>query len=67
MATGTVQWFDRFKGYGFIAPDEGGGDLFAHHESIDGTREVALSPDQKVEFDVQQGPKGLQAVNIRPF
>ena len=65
MATGRVQWFNRLKGSGFITPDEGDGDVFAHHESIVGSPDATLSPDQKVEFDTRQGPKGLQAVNIR--
>lgn len=64
MTTGTVQWFNRHKGYGFISPDGGGADVFAHHDSIVGTR-VDLTPDLKVEFDTQEGSGGPRAVNIR--
>jgi len=65
MATGKVKWFNNAKGYGFILSDEGGDDLFAHYSSIqmDGYR--TLKAGQPVEFDIQQGPKGFHAVNIR--
>ena len=65
MATGTVKWFNSEKGYGFIAPDDGSADLFAHFSAIvsDGFKE--LREDQKVEFDAERGPKGMQAANIR--
>ena len=65
MATGTVKWFNAEKGYGFIAPDDGSADLFAHYSAIvsNGFRE--LREDQKVEFDVTQGPKGPQADKVR--
>lgn len=65
MATGTVKWFNSDKGYGFIAPDDGSEDLFAHFSAIAGSGRRDLQEDQKVEFDTEQGNKGLQAVNIR--
>jgi CspA family cold shock protein len=65
MATGKVKWFNNQKGYGFILAHTGGEDLFVHYSSIqmDGYR--TLKAGQSVEFDIQQGPKGLHAVNIR--
>jgi len=65
MATGQVKWFNDAKGFGFIVP-ESGPDLFVHHTAIiaDGFR--SLAEGQQVEFDVTQGPKGLQATNVRP-
>jgi CspA family cold shock protein len=67
MATGIVKWFNGDKGFGFITQDDGGADVFAHFSAIaaDGFR--SLEENQKVEFDVTQGPKGLQAANIRPL
>jgi len=65
MATGTVKWFNNDKGYGFIAPDDGSADVFAHYSAIGGGGYRSLTENQKVEFDVEQGPKGLQAANIR--
>ena len=65
MATGTVKWFNSDKGYGFIAPDDGIADVFAHFRAIVGTGHRNLEEGQKVEFDVEQGQKGLQAANIR--
>ncbi len=65
MATGTVKWFNGEKGFGFIAPDEGGDDVFAHFSAIAGSGFRNLDEGQKVEFDVEQGQKGLQAANIR--
>ncbi len=63
--TGTVKWFNAEKGFGFIAPDEGGADVFAHYSAISGNGYRSLEENQRVEFDVAQGPKGLQAENIR--
>jgi CspA family cold shock protein len=64
--TGTVKWFNDGKGFGFITPDDGGADLFAHFSEIQGTSGFrSLAENQKVSFEVKQGPKGLQAANIR--
>ena len=65
MAQGTVKWFNDDKGYGFIA-QEGGDDVFVHHSAIAGEGFKSLSEGDKVEFDVEQGQKGLQAQNVRP-
>ncbi|WP_142138877.1 cold-shock protein [Acidovorax sp. SLBN-42] len=65
MATGTVKWFNAEKGFGFIAPDDGSADVFAHFSAITGSGYRSLEEGQKVEFEVAQGPKGLQAENIR--
>ncbi len=64
MAQGTVKWFNGEKGYGFITPDEGA-DVFVHFSAIVGTGYRSLNDNQRVEFDVAQGPKGLQAQNVR--
>jgi CspA family cold shock protein len=65
MATGIVKWFNDSKGFGFITPDDGGKDLFAHHTSIQMDGYKSLKEAQKVEFEVQSGPKGPCAANIR--
>jgi CspA family cold shock protein len=67
MATGTVKWFNDAKGYGFITPDGGGKDLFAHFSAIQASGFKSLKENQRVSFDVATGPKGEQAVNIKPI
>ena len=62
--TGTVKWFNDAKGYGFISR-EAGEDVFVHHSAIEGEGFRSLQEDQRVEFAVEQGPKGLQAVHVR--
>jgi CspA family cold shock protein len=65
--TGTVKWFNDEKGFGFIAPEDGGKDLFAHHTAIQMNGFKTLKEGQRVEFEVRQGPKGPQAANIKPI
>lgn len=65
MAAGTVKWFNDAKGFGFITPDGGGEDLFAHFSAIQGAGFKTLAENQRVTFEVTQGPKGKQASNIR--
>jgi cold shock protein len=62
---GTVKWFDADKGFGFISQPEGRGDVFVHHTAIQATGYRTLDPGQEVEFEMKQGPKGLQAANVR--
>ena len=64
MATGTFKWFNSSKGFGFIAPDSGGEDVFAHFSAIQAQGFKTLAENQKVSFDVTSGPKGKQAANI---
>ncbi|MGP3691186.1 cold-shock protein [Streptomyces sp. IBSNAI002] len=65
MATGTVKWFNAEKGYGFIAQDDGGPDLFVHYSAIQGTGFKELHEADPVEYSVTKGPKGLQAEQVR--
>jgi CspA family cold shock protein len=65
MAVGTVKWFNADKGFGFITPDGGGADVFAHFSAIESSGFRSLDENQRVEFDVTQGAKGPQAANIR--
>jgi CspA family cold shock protein len=66
MATGIVKWFNDAKGFGFIKPDNGGEDLFAHFSAINSQGFKSLTENQRVSFDVTTGPKGKQAANIQP-
>lgn len=65
MATGKVKWFNESKGFGFITPDDGSDDLFAHFSAIQGSGFKTLPEGAQVEFEATRGPKGLQASNIR--
>jgi CspA family cold shock protein len=65
MASGTVKWFNDAKGFGFIAPDDGGKDVFAHYSGIASSGFKSLKEGQKVTFEVVDGPKGKQASNIQ--
>jgi cold shock protein len=67
MAQGTVKWFNGDKGFGFIAQESGGDDVFVHFSAIQANGFRTLDENQKVEFDVTQGPKGPQAENVRPL
>ena len=67
MSTGQVKWFNNAKGFGFILPDEGGDDLFAHYSAIGMDGYKTLKAGQLVSFDTIEGPKGLHAANIRPL
>jgi CspA family cold shock protein len=66
MTTGTVKWFNDSKGFGFITPDDGGEDLFAHFSEIKAEGFKSLQENQKVSSDVKMGPKDKQAANIKP-
>ena len=65
VATGTVKWFNNEKGYGFISQSDGA-DVFVHYSAIDSAGYKSLEEGQQVEFEVQQGDKGLQATSVRP-
>jgi CspA family cold shock protein len=67
MASGTVKWFNAEKGYGFIAPDGGGDDVFVHYSAIQTGGYKSLDEGQKVEFEVTQGQKGDAAADVRPL
>jgi CspA family cold shock protein len=67
MLTGTVKWFNDVKGFGFITPDDGGADLFAHFSAIQSEGYKKLLENQRVRFEVVQGQKGQQAANIQPL
>ncbi len=64
MAQGTVKWFNGEKGFGFIAPDDGSKDVFVHYSEIGGSGYRSLEENQRVEFEVEQGNKGPQAVRV---
>jgi|TARA_R110000782_G_scaffold82882_2_gene162801 CspA family cold shock protein len=66
MALGKVKWFNETKGFGFITPDEGGEELFAHYTAIQTEGFKVLKENQRVSYDIVQGQKGLQASNIMP-
>jgi len=67
VATGTVKWFNADKGFGFISQPDGGADVFVHFSAIQKSGYRTLDEGEQVEFEVQQGPKGLQAANVRPL
>jgi cold shock protein len=64
MATGKVKWFSQAKGFGFISPDDGGSDLFVHFSNIAGSGFRNLDEGQKVEYEAQEGRKGMEATNV---
>ncbi len=66
MPVGVAKWFNDQRGYGFIAPDEGGKDVFVHSSGIQGTGQGSLREGQRVQFEITQGEKGPQASNVRP-
>jgi CspA family cold shock protein len=66
MASGTVKWFNDAKGFGFITPDDGSADLFAHYSAIASSGFKSLQEGQKVTYEAVKGPKGMQASNIQP-
>lgn len=66
MSTGTVKWFDESKGFGFIAPEDGGKDVFVHYSAIEGKGFRTLAEGQRVEYEAKAGPKGMQATRVHP-
>jgi CspA family cold shock protein len=64
MRIGTVKWFDEGKGFGFIAPEDGGKDVFVHYSTIEGKGFRTLAENQRVEFEAESGPKGLHATRV---
>lgn len=67
MVQGTVKWFNPDKGYGFIAPDGGGTDVFVHFSALDSGSNGTLEDDQRVEFEVTEGDRGPRAEQVRPL
>lgn len=65
MTTGTVKWFNESKGFGFISPSDGSSDVFVHYSAISGNGYRTLAEGQTVDFEVEKGPKGLQATHVR--
>jgi cold shock protein len=66
MSIGTVKWFDESKGFGFIAPEDGGKDVFVHYSAIEGGGFKTLAEGQRVEYEAKTGPKGMQASRVVP-
>jgi len=64
MATGTIKWFNEAKGFGFISQDEGGDDVFVHFNAIQSSGFKTLNEGQAVTYEIEKGPKGLQAANV---
>ncbi|MEY3387923.1 MAG: cold-shock protein [Candidatus Nanopelagicales bacterium] len=67
MPQGSVKWFNSEKGFGFLAPDGGGPDVFVHYSAIQSDGYRSLNEEQRVEFDITEGQKGPQAANVRPL